>query len=81
MDYRIDTRLTTQKIVEEFMIIGNIEAAKKIVQHDPRNSLVIHHPSPSALGRKQFAEYFETLKMDFHFDDIRELQEDLMKVS
>ena len=54
VDYSIDTRFTAQKVVEEFMIIGNIEAAKKLVAADPENSLVIHHPTPSALGRKQF---------------------------
>ena len=61
IDYRIDERFTAQKMVEEFMIIGNIEAAKKIVQFDKENALVIHHPPPSALARKQFTEYFKNL--------------------
>lgn len=61
VNYTIEERFTAKKVVEEFMIIGNIEAAKKMVGVDPRNSLVIHHPTPSALGRKQFNEYFEVL--------------------
>ena len=35
IDYSIEKRFTAQKVVEEFMIIGNIEAAKKIVKADP----------------------------------------------
>lgn len=36
------------------MIIGNIESAKKIVEMDPKNSLIIHHPKPSDLAIRQF---------------------------
>lgn len=36
------------------MIIGNIEAAKHLIQNFPDNSLIIHHPKPSKLSVKNF---------------------------
>lgn len=63
------------------MIIGNIEAAKKLMQFSKDNALIIHHPPPTALSIKYFKEFFEDIKIQFTFDNVLGLQEDLLKVS
>lgn len=57
----IDKRFAAKKMVEEFMIIGNIESARFLVRHQPLNSLVIHHPRPTKLAVNSFNEQFKIL--------------------
>lgn len=78
--FTIENRFTAQKIVEEYMIIGNIEAAKKLVSLNPKNALIIHHPKPTPYAVKTFNEMFEFMGIDFKFENIRQVQEDLLKV-
>ncbi len=44
----------SKKIVEEYMIIGNVEAARHIIKQSPQNALIIYHPMPSELSIKNF---------------------------
>lgn len=57
----VSKRYTAKKMVEEFMIIGNIESAKFIIKSHPNNALVIHHPKPNKLAVAQFNEQFKSL--------------------
>lgn len=45
------------------MIIGNVEAAKKLVEFSKESSLMIHHPPPSAQSVKYFKDFFEDVKL------------------
>ena len=76
----IDKRYTAKKVIEEFMIIGNIESARFLVKHQPKNALVIHHPKPSKLSVKMFNEQFKDMEHKFKFNNVMNVQKQLLEV-
>jgi exoribonuclease R len=54
IEISVESRYTSKKIVEEYMIIGNVEAARHVIKHSPKNALIIYHPMPSDLSIKMF---------------------------
>lgn len=77
----VEKRYTAKKVVEEFMIIGNIESARQLVKTDPTSALVIHHPKPSRLSSTTFNTAFEeVLKMKIKFDNVRDVEKQLLEI-
>jgi exoribonuclease R len=76
----VEKRYTAKKMVEEFMIIGNIESAKVIIKASPSNALVIHHPKPSKLAVTSFNEQFKNLELKFKFENVLDVQRQLIKI-
>lgn len=62
------------------MIIGNIESARIMIKACPENALVIHHPKPTKLSVSMFNEQFKQLETKFKFDNVLDVQKQLMKV-
>ena len=80
VDCHIDKRFTAKKVVEEFMIIGNIEAAKRLIKTCPSHALVIHHPKPGKLGVTSFNEQFKCLDTKFVFENVMDVQRQLLEL-
>ena len=60
------------------MIIGNVEAARHLIQNFRQNALIIYHPMPSDLSIKNFNETFKFLNKAFTFDDIHAVQKQFL---
>ncbi len=62
------------------MILGNVEAAKFLIQKNPENGLVIHHPAPKEISIRFFKENFDKLKISADFSNVFSLQKDLQRI-
>ena len=60
-------------MIEQFMLLGNIHVAEKILNTFPSVAVLRHHDSPKAEQIKEFKKLMEQLGYDFDYSTSKSL--------
>jgi exoribonuclease R len=70
----VKTRLDSEKLVEECMIMANYEVAKCLVKNFGENSLLIYHPKPTSCNIEHLNDMASDYGFRFKADSIQNLE-------